>query len=117
MRCSLIGAVLAFGGFSQAAFNQGALRAFNRVQQFEQRWEAVPAEQPAFQARAAPRFLTNKTEKFAVDGTAIPEVKFDIGESYAGLLPISQAANETRELYFWFFPSTNATVDDEVVIW
>ncbi|CAH0052024.1 unnamed protein product [Clonostachys solani] len=117
MRYSLIGAVVAFGGFSQAAFNQGALRAFNRVQQFEQRWEAIPAEQPAFQARAEPRFLTNKTEKFAVDGTAIPEVKFDIGESYAGLLPISQAANETKELYFWFFPSTNASVDDEVVIW
>ena len=29
---------------------------------------------------------------------------FDVGESYAGLLPISSHVNETRELFFWFFP-------------
>ncbi|KAL8644485.1 MAG: hypothetical protein Q9210_007233, partial [Variospora velana] len=39
-------------------------------------------------------------EQFVVNGTAIPDVDFDIGESYAGLLPISSASNETRELYF-----------------
>lgn len=39
---------------------------------------------------------------FAVDGTKIPDVDFDIGESYAGLLPISDKANETRKLYFWY---------------
>ena len=27
--------------------------------------------------------------------------QFDIGESYAGLLPISSKSNETRELFFW----------------
>lgn len=39
---------------------------------------------------------------FAVDGTKIPDVDFDIGESYAGLLPISDRASETRKLYFWY---------------
>ncbi|KAK3618648.1 hypothetical protein LTR56_024507 [Elasticomyces elasticus] len=53
------------------------------------------------------RWLTDATQKFAVNGTGIPDVPFDIGESYAGLLPISGASNETRELYFWFFPSTS----------
>lgn len=54
-----------------------------------------------------------------MNGTAgaIPEVYFDIGESYAGLLPISKAANETRELYFWFFPSENPDASDEITIW
>jgi carboxypeptidase D len=54
-----------------------------------------------------------------VNGTAgaIPDVNFDIGESYAGLLPISGAANETSELYFWFFPSENPDADDEITIW
>lgn len=52
-----------------------------------------------------------------VDGTAIPDVKFDIGESYAGLLPISDDPNETRQLYFWFFPSSNPAATDEVTIW
>lgn len=49
--------------------------------------------------------------------TAIPDVDFDIGESYAGLLPISGADDETRELYFWFFPTTNPDPKDEIAIW
>ncbi len=55
--------------------------------------------------------------EFAVNGSAIPDVDFDIGESYAGLLPISSEANETRELYFWYFPSTNPLAEDEITIW
>jgi carboxypeptidase D len=57
--------------------------------------------------------------EFVVNGTAgaIPDVNFDIGESYAGLLPISDKANETSELYFWFFPSENKDADDEITIW
>ena len=54
--------------------------------------------------------------KFAVDGTKIPDVPFDIGESYAGLLPISSQTNETRKLYFWYFPSENPAAEDEVSI-
>ena len=55
--------------------------------------------------------------EFAVNGSAIPDVGFDIGESYAGLLPISSKLNETRELYFWYFPSTNPLAEDEITIW
>ena len=54
---------------------------------------------------------------FAVDSTGLPDVDFDIGESYAGLLPISSTANETRELFFWFFPSANPDATNEVTIW
>lgn len=32
-------------------------------------------------------------------------------------MPISKAANETRELYFWFFPSENTEASDEILIW
>ncbi|CAK3949879.1 hypothetical protein DOTSEDRAFT_70394 [Lecanosticta acicola] len=59
---------------------------------------------------------TNATKKFKVDGTKIPDVDFDIGESYAGLLPISDKKN-VSELYFWFFPSENALAGDEILIW
>ena len=55
--------------------------------------------------------------EFAVNGSAIPDVDFDVGESYAGLLPISSKANETRELYFWYFPSTNPLAGDKITIW
>lgn len=63
-----------------------------------------------------PKHSNPKTRKFAVDGTKIPEVDFDIGESYAGLLPISSAKNAS-ELYFWFFPSENPDAADEILIW
>lgn len=42
------------------------------------------------------------TTKFEVDGKKIPDVDFDIGESYAGMLPISEQKN-VSELYFWYF--------------
>lgn len=33
-------------------------------------------------------YLNNKTQPYWVNGSALPEVDFDIGESYAGMLPI-----------------------------
>lgn len=46
------------------------------------------------------------------------DVNFDIGESYAGLLPISPASNgSSSSLYFWFFPSANPLAQDEILIW
>lgn len=66
------------------------------------------------QPRASPQYLTNKTQPFAVDGANLPNVSFDIGESYAGLLPVD---NTGKELFFWFVPTTNTAADDEIVIW
>ncbi|KAK0739890.1 Alpha/Beta hydrolase protein [Apiosordaria backusii] len=63
------------------------------------------------------RFLNANTTKFAVNGTNIPDVDFDVGESYAGSLPISKDHNEQNNLFFWFFPSTNVAADKEIVIW
>ncbi|EST07834.1 Peptidase S10, serine carboxypeptidase [Kalmanozyma brasiliensis GHG001] len=61
--------------------------------------------------------LNNKTQPFYVNGTGVPDVDFDIGESYAGLMPISKDANETRKLYFWYFPSKNPAATNEITIW
>jgi carboxypeptidase D len=60
-------------------------------------------------------YLSNA--EYAVNGTALPYVDFDVGESYAGLLPLSYAANETRELFHWFFPSSNPDASDEILVW
>ncbi|KAL1641109.1 hypothetical protein SLS58_006383 [Diplodia intermedia] len=120
----LSAALLPFAAAKQA---RGPLHAFQRADEvkkafFEKRdaaaldAQAVAAELPKLQKRASP-FATDKTEPFAVNGTNIPDVDFDIGESYAGLLPISDKANETRKLYFWFFPSTNPNATDEITIW
>ncbi|KAH8719175.1 Alpha/Beta hydrolase protein [Phaeosphaeriaceae sp. PMI808] len=69
--------------------------------------------------RSQPIITTEASKKFVVNGTAgaIPDVNFDIGESYAGLLPISDKSNETSQLYFWFFPSENPDAGDEITIW
>lgn len=37
-----------------------------------------------------------------------------MGESYAGLIPLNDTDDE---LFFWFFPSTNAAADKEILIW
>jgi len=52
-----------------------------------------------------------------VDGTTIPDVNFDIGPSWAGLLPISSATNESRELFFWFFPPGPQGSSDDLILW
>ncbi|CRG86110.1 hypothetical protein PISL3812_03113 [Talaromyces islandicus] len=61
------------------------------------------------------QFLTNATEKFFVNGTNFPSVPFDIGESYAGLLP--NTPHGDSELFFWFFPSLNPKAKNEITIW
>ncbi|KAK0674151.1 carboxypeptidase [Cercophora samala] len=63
------------------------------------------------------RFLNVNSTRFAVNGTGIPEVDFDVGESYAGSLPVSQDPNEKSNLFFWFFPSSNKAAKKEIVIW
>lgn len=113
-----------FGGLLAAqavhAVNTNAINAFKRHENVAPIIEKRVADQPFHNARLQKRaspYLNNVTEKFVVNGSAIPDVDFDVGESYAGLLPISGAANETRELFFWFFPSSNPLAADEIAIW
>ncbi|KAL9095004.1 MAG: hypothetical protein Q9165_002606 [Trypethelium subeluteriae] len=61
--------------------------------------------------------LNSNTAKFAVNGSAIPDVNFNIGESYAGTLPIDGNSSNANQLWFWFFPSENQAASDEIVIW
>ncbi|CAD6567715.1 MAG: hypothetical protein CYPHOPRED_002019 [Cyphobasidiales sp. Tagirdzhanova-0007] len=64
-------------------------------------------------------FANPKASAFFVDGTTIPEVDFDAGPSWAGLMPISADINETRQLFFWYFPpnSTDPRASDDLVFW
>ncbi|OOQ82808.1 Carboxypeptidase cpdS [Penicillium brasilianum] len=61
------------------------------------------------------QYLNNNTQKYLVDGAHFPQVPFDIGESYAGLL--SNAPHGESSLFFWFFPSTNQDAKKEITIW
>ncbi|SMQ51267.1 unnamed protein product [Zymoseptoria tritici ST99CH_3D7] len=68
----------------------------------------------AFDRPVPNTYLNNKTKPYWVDGLALPEVSFQIGETYSGLVPIDDTG---RELFFWFVPSTNPLAKDEITIW
>lgn len=80
-------------------------------------------------------FKNPKASQFWVNGKTIPEVNlhfarvhvymikylnqvdFDVGDSWSGLLPISSDPNETRKLFFWFFPPTSKGSTDDLIFW
>ncbi|KAI3400719.1 hypothetical protein diail_1928 [Diaporthe ilicicola] len=71
-----------------------------------------------------PSYLTNKSQEFVVNGTGVPEVAFDIGESYAGRLPVVSFnklnwtnISSDNQLFFWFFPSDNPLASNEITVW
>jgi carboxypeptidase D len=114
---SLFGTLL-YASTALAASSPHKLGVFRHAKPvMEKRVADRPFTHPEIQKRATSFFATNKTEPFSVNGTNFPEVPFDIGESYAGLLPVSDDPAETRKLFFWFFPSTQPETQEEVVIW
>ncbi|KAK0191664.1 alpha/beta-hydrolase [Armillaria mellea] len=85
-------------------------------------WRSVP--QPTvstvLERRAGVKNITfsnPKAANFLVDGARIPEVDFDVGPSWAGLMPISSDPNETRKLFFWFFPPGPQGSMDDLIFW
>ncbi|KDR75252.1 hypothetical protein GALMADRAFT_211511 [Galerina marginata CBS 339.88] len=62
-------------------------------------------------------FKNPAAKKFLVDGKKIPDVNFDAGPSWSGLMPISGAKNETRKLFFWFWPANNPSDTKDLVFW
>jgi carboxypeptidase D len=111
--------LLAVGGLT-ASVSARSARSVGKKNELPRPRLTVPESSLHPHKRQSTQIITTEASKsFAVNGTAgaIPDVDFDIGESYAGLLPISKAANETSELYFWFFPSENPDASDEITIW
>lgn len=109
--------IVAAAGLATLAVARSPQHAGKKVPQMEKRHSLpnVRSTEPMPRRQASP-FATDKTEKYAVNGTAIPYVDFDIGESYAGLMPISNNTDD-GELYFWFFPSPNPAAENEILIW
>ncbi|CUA67083.1 hypothetical protein RSOLAG22IIIB_07169 [Rhizoctonia solani] len=75
------------------------------------------ATSPSSSASATISFSNPKAADFYVDGTTIPEVSFDAGPSWSGLMPISADPNETRKLFFWFWPTNNPKYTNDLVFW
>ncbi|KAG1897584.1 Alpha/Beta hydrolase protein [Suillus fuscotomentosus] len=62
-------------------------------------------------------FTNPKASEFYVDGTSLPLIDFDVGPSWSGLLPISDSPDETRQLFFWFFPPGPDGSLDDLIFW
>ncbi|KAF8598737.1 alpha/beta-hydrolase [Ceratobasidium sp. AG-I] len=60
---------------------------------------------------------TPKASDFLVNSSALPLVTFPLQNSYAGRLPISSSKNETRELMFWYWPSSASKGSNKLSIW
>lgn len=56
-------------------------------------------------------------KEYFVNGKSIPGVPFPVSDSYAGLLPISSKKKESRELFFWWYPSESEIGKDDLTIW
>ncbi|KAI1814014.1 Alpha/Beta hydrolase protein [Poronia punctata] len=89
-----------------------------QTNKFEGRGDSNPIERYlATRQTHKPRFANEKTAKFSVNGTGIPEVDFDVGESYSGYLPISDKPDDKNELFFWFFPNSEGSDAKEILLW
>jgi carboxypeptidase D len=97
--------------------------AAKRAAAIERFSESMSRDKNGFMKRAAApgekniTFSNPKASQFYVDGASLPQVEFDIGPSWAGLLPISGNANETRKLFFWFFPPGPQGSLDDLIFW
>ncbi|KAF4122238.1 hypothetical protein GMORB2_7831 [Geosmithia morbida] len=85
------------------------------VEHLSKRQQLQHETQPKVAKREAveSKFLNLDSKKFYVDGTSLPEVTFDAGESYAGTLP----NDENGDLFFWFWPTTAKDEPKEIILW
>ncbi|RBR12883.1 uncharacterized protein FIESC28_08374 [Fusarium coffeatum] len=65
------------------------------------------------------QYYNSKTAPYYVSPNNIPEVSFDVGESYAGQIPVDLKKNGAKDpkFFYWFFPTVNPAGKDDVVIW
>ncbi|KAG8410256.1 hypothetical protein J3458_017971 [Metarhizium acridum] len=114
MRSAVVAFLIAWMG-SLSLCNGRENPAARRHPKFTRR--AVPFDKWTRNGPVPRKFDSVSTRRFAVNGTGIPDVAFDIGEAYAGTLSTTKDLNGTEKFYFWFQPSPNPTAKKEIVIW
>ena len=90
----------------------------NLHRQRQARADAAVADYAAFSkkdARATKmRYLNKNTKPYQV--TSMPDVNYDLGELYSGMVPITKG-DKSRELFYVFKPKIGGDPVDEVTIW
>ncbi|THH16806.1 hypothetical protein EW146_g3885 [Bondarzewia mesenterica] len=80
----------------------------------QQRREAIEKRNTNF---FTPAFSNPKAATFHVNSSTLPLITFPLQDSWAGRLPITNAMNEERQLFFWYWPSSKSTESDTLTIW
>ncbi|KAK7045654.1 hypothetical protein VNI00_007487 [Paramarasmius palmivorus] len=137
--CSIIPAAHAVGGAMQGMEDALDIQReqIQRMRDFLGPMSTPPTIEKRQQAPTI-TFANPAAEQFFVDGTTIPDGKFselrrrqvdlfelitnlslrwNPGPSWAGLMPISGDPDETRKLFFWFWPTTNVENTNNLVFW
>ncbi|KAF5663629.1 serine-type carboxypeptidase [Fusarium heterosporum] len=65
------------------------------------------------------QYYNAKSSPYYVKSDGISELDFDIGESYAGQIPVDFKKNGSKDpkFFYWFFPTVNPAGKDDIVIW
>ncbi|OCL14791.1 serine carboxypeptidase [Glonium stellatum] len=110
-RAALLTSCLFFGivsttRFQEISHRKGFSPNLRRAPQFRK-------ERRAANETSSYRFYNNDTAPYFID--SLPDIPFDIGEMYSGLIPIDMS-NASRALFFVFQPIIGEPVD-EVTIW
>ncbi|KZT30601.1 alpha/beta-hydrolase [Neolentinus lepideus HHB14362 ss-1] len=64
-----------------------------------------------------PSFSNSAAADFHVNSSALPLVTWQLQDSWAGRLPISNESSESRELFFWYWPSSESGSSEFLTIW
>ncbi|KAJ5094138.1 hypothetical protein N7456_009999 [Penicillium angulare] len=104
---------LSLGADTVAASKHGRFGQLSRVPMEKAKRAIQSAKDHVVRTTTKYRFLSSKSKPYKVNH--LPDVHFDIGEMYSGLVPIEK--NDTsRSLFFVFQPTIGEPVD-EIVIW
>ncbi|KAG1840918.1 Alpha/Beta hydrolase protein [Suillus subalutaceus] len=112
---AVLGALLAVIGASGRWMTKHEIR--ERQLEAARRWQTSGPQNIKSSGVQNITFANPKASEFYVDGRSLPFVDFDVGPSWAGLLPISNSPNETRQLFFWFFPPGPQGSLDDLIFW
>ncbi|KAJ5921350.1 hypothetical protein N7466_009676 [Penicillium verhagenii] len=104
---------LSLGADTVAASEHGRFAELSRIPMAKAKRAVEMTKEHVIRATKSFRFLTSKSKAYQVD--SLPEVNFDVGEMYAGLVPIEKD-DPDRALFFIFQPTIGEPVD-EVTIW
>ncbi|PLW50001.1 hypothetical protein PCASD_01355 [Puccinia coronata f. sp. avenae] len=62
------------------------------------------------------QFSSPQAKRFSVP-RKLPQMDFEIGPSYAGLIDISKGPHDQAKMFFWFIPAETALGANELTLW